>query len=141
MSDEPAKNPKEPSASGKTDKSRETSENVPQTDKSRETSENIPKTDKSRETPANVPKADANAAKPANVPQIAQTIRIHTDYITLQDLLKLAGAVDTGGEAKIRIQNGEASVNGEPCAQRGKKLRPGDTVSFRNRLYIVGHGR
>ena len=72
---------------------------------------------------------------------ISQTVRIHTDYITLQDLLKLVGAVDTGGEAKIRIQNCEAKVNGAICAQRGKKLRPGDTVTFRNRLYTVGHGR
>lgn len=69
-----------------------------------------------------------------------ETVRIHTDYITLQDLLKLTGAVDTGGEAKSRIQNGEASVNGEPCTQRGKKLRPGDTVSFRGRHFTVGHG-
>lgn len=71
----------------------------------------------------------------------SQTVRIHTDYITLQDLLKLAGAVDTGGEAKIRIQNCEAEVNGAICTQRGKKLRPGDTVSFRHRLYTVGNGR
>lgn len=69
-----------------------------------------------------------------------ETVRIHTDYITLQELLKLTGAVDTGGEAKLRIQNGEASVNGAPCTQRGKKLRPGDTVSFRERNFTVGHG-
>ena len=69
-----------------------------------------------------------------------ELVRIHTDYITLQDLLKLTGAVDTGGESKIRIQNGEASVNGEPCTQRGRKLRPGDTVSFRERRFTVGHG-
>ena len=81
------------------------------------------------------PQPDANPA------QISQTVRIHTDYITLQDLLKLVGAVDTGGEAKIRIQNCEAEVNGAICTQRGKKLRPGDTVSFRKRLYTVGHGR
>ena len=70
-----------------------------------------------------------------------ETVRIHTDYITLQDLLKLTGAVDTGGEAKLRIQNGEAAVNGQPCPQRGKKLRPGDTVDFRGRQYAVADGR
>ena len=70
-----------------------------------------------------------------------ETVRIHTDFITLQELLKLTGAVDTGGEAKIRIQNGEAAVNGQPCTQRGKKLRPGDAVSFRERHYTIGHGR
>ncbi|MBQ9492439.1 MAG: RNA-binding S4 domain-containing protein [Oscillibacter sp.] len=70
-----------------------------------------------------------------------ETVRIHTDFITLQELLKLTGAVDTGGEAKIRIQNGEAAVNGQPCTQRGKKLRPGDAVSFREHRYTIGHGR
>ena len=53
-----------------------------------------------------------------------------TEFIKLQDLLKLAGLVETGGEAKERIQAGEASVNGEVCLQRGKKLRPGDVAEF-----------
>ena len=57
-------------------------------------------------------------------------ITITTEFIRLQDLLKLANLVETGGEAKERIQEGEAMVNGEICTQRGKKLRPGDTVSF-----------
>ena len=59
-----------------------------------------------------------------------KTITIHTEFIKLQDLLKLANAVGSGGEAKERIQAGEAAVNGEVCAMRGKKLRPGDVVSF-----------
>ena len=71
----------------------------------------------------------------------AQTVRIQTDFITLQDLLKLSGAVRTGGEAKLRVQNGEALVNDEPCTQRGKKLRPGDSVTLDNHRYLVGHGR
>ena len=70
-----------------------------------------------------------------------ELIKIHTDFITLQDLLKLSGAVRTGGEAKLRIQNGEASVNGEPCVQRGKKLRPADAVDFDGRRYRVAYGR
>lgn len=57
-------------------------------------------------------------------------ISISTEFIKLQDLLKYAGLVETGGEAKERIQAGEALVNGEPCLQRGKKLRPGDEVRF-----------
>lgn len=59
-----------------------------------------------------------------------KTITITTEFIRLQDLLKLANLVETGGEAKERIQDGEAMVNGETCTQRGKKLRPGDTVVF-----------
>ena len=57
-------------------------------------------------------------------------IVITTEFIKLQDLLKLAGLVETGGEAKERIQAGEAKVNGEVCTQRGRKLRPGDVAEF-----------
>ena len=64
-----------------------------------------------------------------------KTITITTEFIKLQDLLKLAEAVETGGEAKERIQAGEAAVNGEVCPQRGRKLRPGDVVSFDGREY------
>jgi ribosome-associated protein len=47
-------------------------------------------------------------------------ITITTEFIKLQDLLKFAGLVETGGEAKERVQSGEALVNGEPCTMRGK---------------------
>lgn len=57
-------------------------------------------------------------------------IVITTEFIKLQDLLKFSNLVGTGGEAKERIQAGEAQVNGEPCLQRGKKIRPGDEVLF-----------
>ena len=59
-----------------------------------------------------------------------ENIEITTEYIKLQDLLKLAAAVQTGGEAKLVIQEGDVTVNGEVCTMRGKKLRPGDVVSF-----------
>ena len=58
-----------------------------------------------------------------------ETIKIDTEYIKLQDLLKLSGLAATGGMAKIFIQNGEVSVNGEVCTMRGKKIRPGDVVT------------
>ena len=64
-----------------------------------------------------------------------KTMTITTEYIKLQDLLKLANAVETGGEAKERVQAGEALVNGEVCTMRGKKLRPGDVVTFDGREY------
>lgn len=64
-------------------------------------------------------------------------VTITTEFIKLQDLLKFAGLVETGGEAKERIQAGEARVNGEPCPQRGKKIRPGDTVSFAGETMTV----
>ncbi len=57
------------------------------------------------------------------------TIQINTEFIRLDALLKLANIVASGGQAKWKIQNGEVLVNGEPCTQRGKKIRVGDTVT------------
>lgn len=59
-----------------------------------------------------------------------ETIKINEEFIRLQDLLKLGGAVDTGGHAKFVIQNGEVKVNGKVCTMRGKKMRSGDTAVF-----------
>ena len=56
-------------------------------------------------------------------------ISIQTEYIRLDALLKLCGAADTGGMAKVMIQNGDVFVGGEVCTMRGKKLRNGDTVT------------
>ena len=66
-------------------------------------------------------------------------ITITTEFIKLQDLLKLANLVDTGGEAKILIQNGDVSVNGEVCTMRGKKIRPGDMVAFDGKELTVSY--
>ena len=67
------------------------------------------------------------------------TNSITTEYIRLQDLLKLAGAAGTGGEAKVAVQAGEVRLNGEICTMRGKKLRGGDVVSFRGEEYAVAY--
>lgn len=66
-----------------------------------------------------------------------QHIKIETPFIRLDALLKFAGAVETGGEAKIIIQNGEVTVNGEPCAMRGKKLYPGDRAGLDGQTFVV----
>lgn len=68
-----------------------------------------------------------------------ETITITTEFIRLQDLMKLAGMAGTGGEAKLLIQDGQVKVNGEVCLQRGKKLRPGDAVSFRSRTCTTAY--
>ena len=52
------------------------------------------------------------------------------EYIRLDDLLKLTGCVETGGQAKVMIQGGEVYLDGEVCTMRGKKLRGGETVSI-----------
>ena len=60
---------------------------------------------------------------------MTKTITIDTEYIRLDALLKLSGAADTGGMAKVMVQGGEVLVNNEVCTMRGKKLRTGDTVT------------
>ena len=55
----------------------------------------------------------------------SRPLEITTEYIKLQDALKLANLVGSGGEAKVLIQEGQVTVNGEICTMRGKKLRPG----------------
>ena len=67
----------------------------------------------------------------------SETVKIETEFIRLQDLLKFAGAVETGGEAKVVIQNGEVKVNGEVCTMRGKKLRPGDRAELNGQIFVV----
>ena len=66
-----------------------------------------------------------------------ETITITTEYIKLQDLLKFAAAVQTGGEAKLAVQEGEVYVNGEVCTMRGKKIHPGDVVDFNGQELTV----
>lgn len=57
-------------------------------------------------------------------------VTIDSEFIRLQDLLKISGLASTGGMAKVVIQNGEVTVNGEVCTMRGKKLRDGDTATY-----------
>ncbi len=63
--------------------------------------------------------------------------KIDTDFIRLDAFLKMCDAVQTGGHAKIVIQEGEVKVNGEICTQRGKKLRSGDCAEFERVIYVV----
>lgn len=56
-------------------------------------------------------------------------MKIDTDYIKLDSFLKMTDVVCSGGEAKIRIGEGEVAVNGEVELRRGRKLYPGDTVT------------
>jgi ribosome-associated protein len=57
-------------------------------------------------------------------------VKITTEYIKLDQLLKFSGAVAIGSEAKEYILDGKVKFNGEVCTMRGKKVRPGDTVTF-----------
>ncbi len=62
------------------------------------------------------------------------TLTLRGDHITLAHALKAVGAAGTGGHAKVMVRNGEATVNGEPTTQPGRKLRAGD------RFGVVGGG-
>ena len=59
-----------------------------------------------------------------------KTIKIKDEFKKLGQLLKLAGLVDSGVEAKIVIQDGQVKVNGEIDTRRGRKVVPGDVVEF-----------
>ena len=61
-------------------------------------------------------------------PELVKKIGITSEFIKLDSLLKFAALSETGGEAKEEILGGFVKVNGETCTQRGRKIRPGDTV-------------
>ena len=64
-------------------------------------------------------------------------ITIKTEFIKLDALLKFANMVSSGGEAKIRIAEGEVLANGEKCTMRGRKLRPGDKIELGGEAVVI----
>ncbi len=64
-------------------------------------------------------------------------VKIKTEYIKLDQLLKFAGAVAIGSEAKELIKAEKVRVNGEICTMRGKKLRTGDIVNINGQDIII----
>ena len=66
-----------------------------------------------------------------------QSVFIHTEYITLDSALKVAGIAGTGGQEKILIKNDEIKVNGELCNVVRKKLYVGDCFSFEGKLFEI----
>ena len=66
---------------------------------------------------------------------------IQTEFIKLQDAMKYANIVYSGGEAKQLILEEQVQVNGEVCTMRGKKLYPGDKFTFQGQTYLISiHG-
>ena len=62
---------------------------------------------------------------------------IYTEFIKLQDAMKYANIVYSGGEAKQLILAEQVKVNGEVCTMRGKKLRSGDKFSFMGNTFLI----
>lgn len=60
-----------------------------------------------------------------------EKIKIESDFIKLDQFLKFAGVVQTGGQAKILISQEDVLVNNEICTKRGKKLRIDDIIEIR----------
>jgi len=57
-------------------------------------------------------------------------IELDGEFIKLDALIKLAGVVESGGQAKRLVQTGRVRLNGEPVTQRGRKIRAGDRVEI-----------
>ena len=64
-------------------------------------------------------------------------VEITTEFIKLQDAMKYANIVYSGGEAKQLILDEQVLVNGEGCTMRGKKLRGGDKFTFMGQTYLI----
>jgi len=64
-------------------------------------------------------------------------VKIHTQYITLGQFLKLVGLISTGGQARKFIEDNKILVNGAAAQQRGKKIHPGDLVIVNKNEYTV----
>lgn len=63
---------------------------------------------------------------------MAETIKIDTEFITLSQLLKIAGAIGTGGEAKWYLQENDVIIDGLVDNRRGRKLYPGMKIAIPN---------
>lgn len=57
-------------------------------------------------------------------------VKITTEYIKLDSLLKFAGLVETGADGKLIVKEGRINVNGEVCTMRGKKITLADKVQI-----------
>ena len=58
-----------------------------------------------------------------------QQVSIHTEYIQIDQLLKLEGLIETGGQIKSLIDEGILTLNGVTVTEKRKKCRPGDIIS------------
>ena len=68
------------------------------------------------------------------------TIEIDTEYIPAVSLLKLAGVVDSGGQACYEIEQGHVTLDGVVLKEKRKKVRPGSTVVLNNKIAIYVKG-
>ncbi len=68
----------------------------------------------------------------------ARNIKITSEYITLGQLLKFASVIQNGSEAKWYLSQNRVLVNGEEDNRRGRKLYPGDSVTLKEGILVIG---
>lgn len=68
------------------------------------------------------------------------TVEIDTEFIPAVALLKLAGVVESGGQASFEIEQGHVTMDGVLLKEKRKKVRPGSTVVLNNKfaIYVTG---
>ncbi len=66
-----------------------------------------------------------------------ESLKIKTEYITLQQLLKIEDIISSGGEAKYFLSNNEVYVNGELENRRGRKLYPNDVIKVASKEFKI----
>lgn len=66
-------------------------------------------------------------------------VKIHSDYITLGQLLKMTDWIQSGAEAKFAVKQLSIIVNNEIEQRRGRKLYPGDVISIEGKKYVIQH--
>lgn len=66
-----------------------------------------------------------------------ETVKIHTEYITLGQLLKFVGIIDSGFLAKMYLEDHYALINGAMDNRRGRKIYVGDVVVLENQRYLI----
>lgn len=68
---------------------------------------------------------------------LVQQVKINTDYITLQQLLKMIQVISSGGEAKYFLQEHQVFINDQLETRRGRKLYSGDQVKIDGTLVVI----
>ncbi len=66
-----------------------------------------------------------------------KTVKITTEYITLQQLLKMENIISSGGESKYYLAENEVFVNGVLEQRRGKKLYPKDQIKIGKDEFVI----
>ncbi len=68
---------------------------------------------------------------------VVQNVAISSEYITLGQFLKFVRIIEEGGMAKVYLKAHKVLINGEEDNRRGRKLRPGDSLTLEEGTYLI----